>query len=168
MEHLDIEIVKDWLQGYSEREKELLYFREQYERLQSSGDSPKAATITGLPKGPGPSLDRIGNFLQRKEELEAQLVERFEKAKETRAQIEAVLRYVKKADCRMVIRFRYIDRMGWDEITETLFITEPELLEKFDSYKRRVFGYHRKALEEMTEAIASGKNGVPSLVEIAA
>lgn len=165
---LEVSIVKDWLRQYADRQKERSLLQDALDNLIASSENPPSTKFTGMPKSPNKALDRIGDYIQRREALEALLEESFAYGVHTRAQIEAVLRHVRRAEGRMIIRYRYIDGLAWPDIVDTLFCGCEDLFYNTEKYSKRVFSYHAQALEQMAEAIANRKNGVPSWAEIAA
>lgn len=169
-ENLDIGIVREWLGRYREIQIENDYQRERLERMICAAENVGSPKMSDMPRAPSPSMDKMSDYVQRKNELMEQIGEIFEKSKTMRAQIEAILAFIVGAEEKMVVRYRYIDAMEWKDIVDVLYCEKEDLLVKWDNYQKAAFTQHRKAVEDMTKVILEhgGEKGVPTLIEIAA
>lgn len=168
-ESVDTEIVKNWLKTYRDKQIEYEMQKERLERLVCMAENVGSPKLTDMPKAPSPSTDKMSDYVQRKDELIAQVGDIFDYSKKTREQIESVLRYVKKVEERMIIRYRYIDVMEWKEIVDLIYAGKDDLLIKWDSYLKSVFSTHAKAVAEMVDimGVRAGEDGIPRILEIA-
>ena len=57
-----------------------------------------------------------------------------------------MIRKLDHPDERAVIRLRYFDRAGWDEIAGALFGDRQDYLDKEETYQKRTFRLHGRAL----------------------
>lgn len=165
---IDTELVKSWLKRYRDRQVEYELQKERLERLICMAENVGSPKLTDMPRAPSPSMDKMSSYVQMKTELMENIGGILEYSKKTRGQIEAVLRFVKRAEERMIIRYRYVDGMEWKDIVDTLFCEKEDLIDKWESYEKLTYGFHGKAISDMAESMEShkGEEGVPSLVEI--
>ena len=105
-----------------------------------------------MPGGGTAAGDRMTVNIARKIELEKSL-EGDEKAiKEERAQLERLIRKVKKPDERAVIRMKYFDGMGWTDIADALFRKMPDFNKAARLYLDKAYKLHGTALLSLAEA----------------
>ena len=150
----DIQSVKDRLCQYRETQREIENQSQMIETIVAMMEGIGAQNITDMPKSHSPNNDRFTDLLTQKAEIEEEIGEILEHQKEERKYFQNVLRHVKRADERAVIRFRYLLCMSWDGVANALFGNTTDYLGKEESYLRRVTKLHGRALEHMATYIA--------------
>lgn len=144
--------IKERLQNYSDMVREFENQNERYVRLVTTMESPKVQSFDAMPGGGTAAGDRMTVNIARKIELEKSL-EGDEKAiKEERAQLERLIRKVKKPDERAVIRMKYFDGMGWTSIADALFRKMPDFNKAARLYLDKAYKLHGTALLSLAEA----------------
>lgn len=154
--------VKEWLLEFREREKEIQDQLQRLDVMEMRITSIGSPTISDMPKSPSPFQDRSAYMIGLKIDLEEDIKEQQSEQKRTRKEIEKIIRSLKKADERSVIRARYLDcsfyhndRLSdWNDVANSLFGDRDDYLEKEDTYLRRVHRIHGSALLNMTRYIA--------------
>lgn len=151
----DVQAVKDRLNAYRDGEREIENQTEALERLRNKLEGVGAQEITGMPRSPSPPTDRMSDLVAQKIEIEEEIAGVLESQRKERKFITSVLRKIKSADERAVIRFRYLIGLSWDEVTDALFGACIDYLGKEETYQRRVYRIHGSALLHMAEYIES-------------
>lgn len=159
----DVDEIKNRLEDFREREEDIdmqLERLEQFEMKMTSIGSPQ---ITDMPKAPSSSLDKIGNMVALKIQLEQSIEEERELQNNERIYLESIIKKLKKAKERAVIRMKYFDGVRWDDINYLMFGDKEDFLEKELSYLRRTHMIHSAALLNMTIIIQENKQeSIPS------
>ena len=150
----DVDSVKEWLIGYREMARELFLQEERLERIETRMIGVGAMNISDMPRSPSHKQDRLTDLVALKMELQATVSEEEKAQKEMRRRVEYVLRQVRSADQRTVIRMRYIDGEEWIQICRSLFEAKQDYDEKADSYLRQVYRLHGYALYYMARYFA--------------
>jgi len=145
----DVQAVKDRLNAYREGEREIETQTEVLDRLVSKLEGVGAKIITDMPRSPSPPTDRMTDLIAQKIELEEMIAEDIAFQTAERREISGVLKKLKSADEKAVIRFRYMIGMNWLDVTNAMFGTLPDYLDKELSYQRRVQKIHGRALLHM-------------------
>lgn len=151
--HDGVEAVKARLHKYRDIVKEIDTQSERLERLKVKMYGIGAQAITDMPRSPSPAHDRITDLVQQKEELEEEIREAIERQRGERDYLEGVIKHLRRSDERAVIRIRYFDCASWNDVVDLMFGDSPDLLEKEDSYLRRVFKLHGQAVNNMAKYI---------------
>lgn len=154
----DVSAVKDWLIEYREKERDIDNQIERLERFTIKMTSVGAQVISGMPRAPGTTGDRIGDMIGQKEELEASIRSDVSKQSEKRKLIESILAQIRRSDERAVIRMRYIDRESWNTVAELMFGGREDYEGKEDTYLRRVHKVHGAALQNMAQVMSEDPN----------
>lgn len=154
----DVSAVKDWLIEYREKERDIDNQIERLERFIIKMTSVGAQVISGMPRTPGTTEDRIGGLMVRKEELEDAIRSDVSKQSERRKVIESILAQLRRSDERAVIRMRYIDRESWNTVAELMFGSRDDYEGKEDTYLRRVHKVHGAALQNMAQVMSEDPN----------
>lgn len=154
----DVSAVKDWLTEYSEKERDIDNQIERLERFSAKMTGVGAQVISGMPRAPGTTGDRIGGMVAQKEELEASIRSDVTKQSKKREAIEGVLAKLRHSDERAVIRMRYIDRESWNTVAELMFGSLDDYEGKEDTYLRRVHKVHGAALQNMAQVMSEDPN----------
>ena len=145
----DVAALKDRLNEYREKERDIDNQVERLERLVSKMTGAGAQVITDMPRAPSPSGDRMAELVGQKEELEASIRKAVGEQAKERSRIESVLKQLRHSDERAVIRMRYFDRENWNIVTEMMFGCKDDFCGKEDTYLRRVHKIHGSALLNM-------------------
>lgn len=149
----DVEAVKARLYEYRDIAKEIDSQSERLERLKAKMYGVGAQAITDMPRTPSPDFDRTAGLIQQKEELEREIREAVERQRSEREYLEDVVKHLRRSEERTVIRVRYFDCANWNDVVDLMFGDSPDLLEKEDSYLRRVYKLHGQALYGMAKYI---------------
>ena len=150
----DVDTVKEWLIGYREMARELFLQEERLERIETRMIGVGAMNISDMPRSPSHKQDRLTDLVALKMELQQTVSEEEAQQKEMRARVEYVLKQIRSADPRLVIRMRYIDGEEWIQICRSLFDRRNDYDEKADSYLRQVYRLHGYALYYMARYFA--------------
>ena len=150
----DVDTVKEWLIGYREMARELFLQEERLERIETRMIGVGAMNISDMPRSPSHKQDRLTDLVALKMELQQTVSEEEAQQKEMRARVEYVLKQIRSADQRLVIRMRYIDGEEWIQICRSLFDRRNDYDEKADSYLRQVYRLHGYALYYMARYFA--------------
>lgn len=145
-EQYDVQAVKERLNAFREGERELENQTEALERLKAKIKGVGAKEITDMPRSPSPPRDRITDLIYRKIELEKEIGSIIEEQTAERKEIHRILKQLRSADERAVIRFRYLLGMNWYDVTDAMFGAREDYLDKEESYQRRVYNIHGRAL----------------------
>jgi len=142
----DVDAMKERLYSYRESDKEIDEQIERLERLVSKMSRPGATALSDMPKNHSASTDRMADMVSRKEELESCIKVAIRKRDSERKSIESMLKKLKRADERSVIRMRYFDGVGWNDVNRMMFGRKDDFDEREDSYLRRVHHLHSNAI----------------------
>ena len=108
-----------------------------------------AQEITDMPRAPSPSNDRLTDLVYQKQEMEEKLAAEISALREERNFINSVLSRLKSADEQAVIQFRYLIGLNWYDTTDALFGAKLDYLGKEDTYLRKAYDIHGRALLHM-------------------
>lgn len=105
---------KKWLLEYRRLEQNIERDMEELQRLESRAEKI-TSMVSDMPKG-----SQQGDSLQRSVEkiceLKASLNQRIDAAVEKRKEIEAVIETLEDKTLQLLLRYRYIDGMTWEQI----------------------------------------------------
>lgn len=152
--------IKDRLADYTAMLRDIDNQIERLDRMTLTMAAPPGPDMTGMPRGSGTPTDRIGMMVARKLELEEQIKESIAEERWENAAIERMIRKLDNPDERAVIRLRYFDRAGWDEIAGALFGDRQDYLDKEETYQKRTFRLHGRALLALAK-VAEGTGATP-------
>lgn len=153
----DVTAVKERLNQYREKERDIDNQIERLERLVSKMTGAGAQVITDMPRAPSVSTDRMVELVGQKEELETSIRKAVEEQSCERSEIEGILKRLRHSDERAVIRIRYFDRESWSVVTEMMFGSKNDFQGKEDTYLRRVHKIHGSALLNMAKILEDGE-----------
>lgn len=142
----DVDSVKNRLNAYRDKEREIDVKVERLETLISKMKSIGSPGTSDMPKAAGAGNDRMARDLEHKEDLENAIHEAIMSQKAEMKAIELELKQLKASDEKEVIRARYFDCNGWSDVTKIMFGMKADFDKKQDSYLRRVFKIHGSAL----------------------
>ncbi len=128
---------KKWLLEYRRLEQNIERDMEELQRLESRAEKI-TSMVSDMPKG-----SQQGDSLQRSVEkiceLKVSLNQRIDAAVEKRKEIETVIETLEDKTLQLLLRYRYIDGMTWEQITVKM---------RYDY--RWVLRLHGRALERLT------------------
>ena len=105
---------KKWLLEYRKLDQDIERDMEELQRLKSRAEKI-TSMVSDMPKG-----SQQGDSLQRSVEkiceLKASLNQRIDAAVEKRKEIEAVIETLEDKTLQLLLRYRYIDGMTWEQI----------------------------------------------------
>ena len=156
----DVAAVKEYLNSYREKERDIDNQIERLERLMSKMTSVGAQVLTDMPKAPGGPGDKIAGMVVAKEELESAILKGREEQSSSWEHVENVLKGLKHSDEKAVIRMRYHDCESWNIVTEMMFGNKEDFCGKEDSYLRRVHKIHGSALLNIAKIISAEKGDI--------
>lgn len=149
----DIEAAKEWLNRYTDNERQLDALLERIEAIKTRITSPRSATLSGMPHGGGYEADSIGRFLATVETLEEEaqglLAQSRELYREINTTIDKSITGPGRPYRRTVLKCRYLDLFSWHETLEIMFARNADFMDRYDTYERRMYKIHRQALEQM-------------------
>lgn len=150
------EDVKAWLLELRAAITDAELTEERLDTLRSRAESARTASISGLPHTAVEAVDRIGVIVAQIEELAAENARLWTKVSELRREREAAIKQIQGhgwPEQRAVLRLRYIDLETWNDLTFALFGSKKDYVEREDSYLRRAYKLHGKALYELAKII---------------
>lgn len=153
----DVDAVKNRLNAYRDKEREIDVKVERLETLVSKIKSIGSPGMSDMPKAPGVSSDKIARDLERKEELQASISSAVADQRTERKAIEAVLEKLKVSDEREVVCIRYFEGSSWSEVAKIMFGMKADYERKQDTYLRRTFKVHGSALLHIAMIEEDGK-----------
>lgn len=106
--------------------------------------------ITGMPHGSGTS-DPVCDEAINATDLQAYVYELSGMIEEENCFIEKHIRRLDEPKQKQVIRLRYISCMDWDDVLFNMFGDNRNFIDNYDSYKRRMFALHRKAIDNLRD-----------------
>ena len=105
------------------------YIDNQIERLETlilRMKGVSSPSLSGMPHNPSSDVDKIGQMLERKEKLEADIRELIADRDRERDELRSIIGCIHKPDQRSVLEMRYLDGAEWREIAEMLFSFKPD------------------------------------------
>jgi len=151
------EQIKAFLQKYAEDAKNLAVMRERLSALEVKSGSARTSSLSATPKSPGNPVDILGRQVAALDTLrdavaaaEAQVFRRRQRT-ETIIDILRTQRVAKWPEKCNLLSLKYIDCMGWSDVTEILFGDNPRYWDATDTFTRKTFALHRQALQELSE-----------------
>ena len=123
---------------------------ERLERMEDKLYSLGSPTMSDMPKSKNSVYDKMADRVARKVDLEATIKELISYRNSERITIEGMVRRLRNADERAVIRMRYLDLEEWEDILYMLFGSKKDYDDKYDNYKQRMFRLHSAAISDMS------------------
>lgn len=152
----EIDTAKEWLLRYSEINKTIDNLILRSDLLKDKASAPSSAKIDGMPHGKGGNTDKIGTLIAKYEELDTEAREKIAESRTIYREINDVIKNIQgrgSADLRVVLQLKYLDLANWNEIVFLLFGNEPDFAEREDSFIRRTFKLHSRALTIIKDLI---------------
>lgn len=154
----DSDRVRKILDDYVNNEYEIDGERDRLRYLISKKTNISAKSMDGMPRSSNSSTDRMADALGKEEELREKIQKMIDSQAVKRKEIEAIIRKLKNPEERQVVRLRYFDRAKWEEIIEVMYGLREDFDDRYDTYKRRMFGRHSSALTNMENYIVAEPN----------
>lgn len=129
-------------------------YQQEVQRLEEY--SGKAVPLTpvdmdGMPHAVGVHSDRTASWVMRKSLLEESISELQKVIVDEEKQIESVVRQLRRAKEKTVIRLRYINGLSWDDVTFFFYGDKQDYCEQADWYKMKVLRVHGSALKNIVK-----------------
>lgn len=150
------ESVKAWLLELRAAITDAELTEERLAALQSRAESARTASLSGLPHAAGETVDRVGVIVAQIDELTKENARLWQKVGELRREREAAIKQIHGhgwPEQRAVLRLRYIDLETWSDTAFFMFGSKPDYIEKEDTYLRRAYKIHGKALYELAQIV---------------
>lgn len=104
----------------------------------------------GMPRGTAKENDRIADRIEMKESIENKLNELKMRAEEEKKIIEGRIKATNMdAIEKQLMYLRYICGYDWGRVQRIMYMNKYDYYTKEQSYKRKMFRVHKKALEKM-------------------
>ena len=139
--------------AYVESEREIENQSQLLETMETRLEGLGAQVITDMPRSQSHANDRITDLMAQKMELEEEISNAIVELKSERREIQGILKHLKHADERAVIRFRYFMRMNWYDVANAMFGGRDDYVSKVETYMRRAARLHGNALYNMAAYI---------------
>lgn len=147
---------KNWLLELREAVADAELTEERLDALRSRAKAPRLSNLDGMPHGDGFTADRVGDIVARIEETAAENSRLWRRVGDLRRERERAICQIKCrgfADLRGVLRLRYIDGESWPDTAFVLFGNRTDFPDREDSYVRRCFKLHGRALHELAKIL---------------
>lgn len=147
------ERAKIWLNRHVKESKNLESLYNRLEALEEKAYNPRSAAPNGMPHSGGDPVDTVGNTVARMEKLREKIEESRKKVNSLYDEIGGAIAQIDGSDWanqRSVLETRYLDLMEWEEVNSILFGRKKDFYDREDSYLRRTFYIHGKALEKLS------------------
>ena len=150
--------IKRRLQDYAERWRDFENENERYIRLYQAAHSPKSPSFEAMPMGT-PAKDRMSNQVAELVEMEKELKNEMEVIIEEKNQLQRLIKKLKKADERAVIRMKYLEGMDWADIAAALYHKQKDYKVAERTYLDKAYKLHGAALLSLTIALNDTRQG---------
>lgn len=148
------DLMKNRLLYYIDLNREIERESDRLERLEDKATSPSSPSLSGMPKAPTYSGDRMADTVGKIADLRRRINKLIDERNREKDQIETLVQSLNKSDERAVIRNRYLDLEDWDEVMFVLFGGETDFNERYDEYKQKMFRWHRSAISKMAMLVS--------------
>lgn len=150
----DVQYIKDRLIEIRNSAEEIRTLQDLIDRYQDRLEALGAVNITDMPRNPSPDHDKITVALAEKMKLEEELEQVLGERKNGLEQVRRILKKMRDPKERAVIRYAYLywspeDR--WEDISFQIFHERRDYTDRLDTYLRRTYAIHQKALEHMVD-----------------
>ena len=149
-ENRERESMKLRLLNYIDLNREIDNQIERLERMHDRAQSPSGPNLSGMQKSSNAVSDRMADAVTKMLTLEEEIGDLIEKRDNEQKGIEALVKKLKKADEKAVIRMRYLDIEDWDDVQFMLFGSREDYNEKYENYKQRMFRLHSSAITHLS------------------
>ena len=143
-------IDKTYLIGHIVLLEEIGIQEEHLQEIQEEITNIPARNNDGMPRGSAKESDRMTKKIEMKEKIESKLNRLKERAEEEEQIIKG---NIKAADMDAIesqlMDLRYICGYDWGRVQRIMYMNKYDYYTKEQSYKRKMFRVHKKALEKM-------------------
>lgn len=115
-------MTKKELLSYRSIKKELNDLEKRIDELRKNARSPKGISYSDMPRGRGEPISAQQRYIEQLEELSNMYEERKAKLVKTQIAIERAISSL-PSELRLLMQYRYIDGMRWEEIAEIMHIS---------------------------------------------
>mgnify|MGYP001279557539 FL=1 len=115
-------MTKKELLAYRSIKKELNDLEKRIEELRKDARSPKGISYSDMPRGRSEPIPSQQRYIEQLEKLSDLYEERKAKLVETQIAIERAISSL-PSELRLLMQYRYIDGMRWEEIAEIMHIS---------------------------------------------
>ena len=143
------ESMKTRLANYIDLNREIDNQIERLERMHDRAQSPSGPNLSGMPKSSNAVTDRVGNAVTKMLDLEEEINHLVELRDSEHSSIEHLVKKLRKADEKAVIRMRYLDIEDWDEVQFMLFGNRQDFNDNYDNYKQMMYRLHSSAITHL-------------------
>ena len=145
------EAMKERLQDYKALKRDIDNQIERLERLEEKAGLPSSPNLTDMPKSQNAVPDRLADTIARIIDLKEDIKELQCEQNSERKNLEKLIRKLKNADEKAIIRLRYFDSEEWEDIIMFVFGDEIDFIDKYDAYKQKVFRLHKSGIINMSK-----------------
>lgn len=150
------ESAKNWLLELRAAVADATLTQERLDALRDRAESARTASLSGLPHAAGETVDRVGAIVAQIEELTEENARLWQKVGELRREREGAIKLLHGhgwPEQRAILRLRYIDMETWSDTAFFMFGSKPDYIEKEDTYLRRAYKVHGRALYELAQIV---------------
>jgi hypothetical protein len=129
---------------------------ERYLVAKTMSQSITSTRLDGTTHTKGANIDKIPMAIIRLEKLEKSMERKQDEANKIYDEIDETISRIQGKGAsgeRELLRMRYLDLMSLKEINEVLFGREADFLEREESFRKRTFIIHKKALQSLGELL---------------
>ena len=148
-----VEMLKERLKDIAYITEDIEEQTERVEVLRDKMTSVSAPILTGMPKNPSPDPDHMTMAIYKITAIEEDIKQKQRKLLQEMDWIESVISYLKTGKERCIIRYKYIDMESWNDTFFHVYGGEEDFTEREDTYNRKMYATHKKALQKMVDAI---------------
>ena len=151
------EHIKRYLSRYSDDARSLALMKERLSTMEAKSGDAGTAKLSGMPRGSGDAVDTVGRALSILDTMRAAVDSAELQLAEQRQRVEAVInllqvnRVPRWPEKVSLLSLKYIDAMGWPDVTEILFGDDARFWDAQETFVRKTYAMHRQALEELAE-----------------
>ena len=145
-------ITQEYLIEHRKLKRELLDEIKRLNYINLDKASIASPQVTGMPRGSSTG-DPTANDAIKASDQEAYVYSLKLKVDSCEHVIESYVRRLSDEKYKQVIRLRYLSALDWDDVLIQMYGDKQNFYLKQESYKRRMYGVHRKAVDEILTLI---------------
>lgn len=145
-------ITQEYLIEHRKLKRELLDEIKRLNYINLDKASIASPQVTGMPRGSSTG-DPTANDAIKASDQEAYVYSLKAKVDSCEHVIESYVRRLSDEKYKQVIRLRYLSALDWDDVLIQMYGDKHNFDLKQESYKRRMYGVHRKAVDEILTLI---------------
>lgn len=115
-------MTKKELLAYRPIKEELNDLEKRIDKLRKDARSPKGISYSDMPRGRGEPISAQQRYIEQLEELSQMYEEKKSELMKTQIAVERAISSL-PSELRLLMRYRYIDGMRWEEIAEIMHIS---------------------------------------------